>query len=312
MGDLNLRLGGILAATVTPFDEHGEVDVEAYGRYIGWLAGQGVSAVVVHADSGEGHALTPQERSTITRTSVEAAQGRVKVVAGLIAQSTREAAALAAADRDAGADALMVFSPTSFLGQPLPAEAPVRYHKAIADASGLPLVAFQLQPSLGGAQYSMEVLDSVLDVDNVVALKESTFDAVSFRTTLDHVRQTHPAISFLSGNDNFIHESMLMGADGMLIGFGTVASRDQVEMFDAVQARDYERAAAIARRLDPLVRAVFVPPIRDYRARLKHVLTLQGVLNGSAVRPPLLDLDDDAKEQVRQGLEAAGLLRSMV
>lgn len=301
-------LGGILGATVTPFAADGSVDEAAFGSYIDWLAGQGVSAAIVHADSGEGHSLTPVERERVTRIASEAAAGRIRIVAGLIAQSTAEAVALGKADQEAGADALMIFPPTSFLGQPLPSAVPVNYHRAIIDGSGLPLVAFQLQSELGGVEYRQEVLHEILSLDGVIAIKESTFDAYRFRTTMDFVRREHPNTSLLSGNDNFIYESLLLGADGALIGFGTVACQEQVAMFEAIQRQDYARAAELARQIEPLVHAVFAPPLRDYRARLKHILTLQGVLHGTDVRPPLLDISDEDKNAVRTALAASGLL----
>lgn len=307
-----LRLGGVLAATVTPFTPDGAVDQERLGSYLCWLVDQGVHAVVVHADSGEGHALTPDERQRIAVTAAEAVAGRVPVIAGLIAQSTAEAVRLATADREAGTDALLVFPPISFLGAPLPPSVPVGYHRALADEVGMPMVAFQLQSALGGVEYTREALDELLALDAVVAIKESTFDAYRFRSTMQLVRERHPDVAFLSGNDNFIYESLVLGADGCLVGFGTVACREQVEMFEAVQARDYDRGAKLAERIEPLVRAVFAPPLRDYRARLKHVLTLQGVLASTDVRPPLTQLPADDADAVEVAAAVAGLREQAV
>jgi 4-hydroxy-tetrahydrodipicolinate synthase len=303
-----LKLHGILAAIVTPLTPDDRLDEEALRSYLQWLKTQGVHAVVVHADSGEGHTLTPAERETITGIASDVMDGAMPVVAGLIAQSTQEAVNLGKMDRDAGADALMVFSPTSFLGSPLPPEMSERYHATIGAETGLPLVAFQLQAALGGVQYTPEALRRVLAVDEVVALKESTFDALTFRSTLRLLRREFPEVAILSGNDNFIYESFVLGADGCLIGFGTLACREQVEMYEAVQARDYERGAKIAEQLEPLIDAVFEPPIRNYRARMKHALVLQGVLANDGVRLPLLPLSEDEKDGVRRGLEHAGLL----
>lgn len=302
-----LELGGILAAIVTPFEDDGSLDESTLRSYLEWLAEQGVHAAVVHADSGEGHALTPDERERVTAVSAEVLGGRIPVVAGLIAQSTEEAVRLGKRDRDAGADALMVFPPTSFLGTPLPPEVPLGYYGALAADVGLPLVAFQLQAALGGVEYSPEALEQILAIDEVVAIKESTFDALKFRTTMQLVRSVAPDVAFLSGNDNFIFESLALGADGCLIGFGTVACRQQVDMYESTRNYDFERGAKIAKQLDPLIKAVFDPPIRNYRARLKHVLELQGVLKNTVVRRPLPPLPDEEADAVRAALEGADL-----
>ena len=303
-----LELRGILAATVTPFGPDGQIDLPALRDYLAWLEAQGVHAVVMHADSGEGHALTQDERERIIATSAEVLGGRLPIVAGLIAQSTAQAIELGRADRDAGADALMIFPPTSFLGTPLPPEVPERYYGAIGDATGLPLVAFQLQGALGGVEYTPDALRRILALDHVVAIKESTFDALRFRTTMRLVRQHAPDVAYLSGNDNFIFESLLLGADGCLIGFGTLACRQQVAMYEAIQAGDAARAEAIATDLEPLIDAVFAPPIRNYRGRMKHALAVQGVLSNTTVRPPLPEITDEERRAVEAGLRSAGLL----
>jgi 4-hydroxy-tetrahydrodipicolinate synthase len=306
MNDLKLR--GILAAIVTPFDEDGAVDHGVLRSYLDWLVEQGVHAVVVHADSGEGHALTAEERQAITRTSADTIGGRIPVVAGLIAQSTDEAVRLGLQDRAAGADALMVFSPISFLGTPLSPEIPEAYYSAIAEGVGLPLVAFQLQASLGGCEYAPEALRRILGIGKVVAIKESTFDALKFRTTMRLVRTLGRDISYLSGNDNFIFESLVLGADGCLIGFGTLASREQVEMYDAVNAGDIAAAAGIYNRLQVLIDAVFEAPIRNYRGRMKAALVQLGVIPNARVRSPLPQITQAESDSVRHGLIEAGLL----
>ncbi|MGH9118792.1 MAG: dihydrodipicolinate synthase family protein [Acidimicrobiales bacterium] len=305
---IDRQLHGILAAIVTPFTPEDRLDVEALRAYLGWLRDQRVHAVVVHADSGEGPALTPEERATVTGIAADVLGEHLPVVAGLIGQSTAEAVRLAKMDRDAGADALMIFPPTSFLGTPLPAEVPESYYAAIGEGSGLPLVAFQLQSALGGVEYPPEALLRILAVDHVVAIKESTFDALKFRTTMRLVRQHHPDVAYLSGNDNFIFESLLLGADGCLIGFGTLACTEQVEIYEALKIRDVERAEKVYRTIEPLIDAVFAPPLRNYRARMKHALVLQGVLPNDHVRLPLPELTDEERTAVRDGLAHAGLL----
>ncbi len=304
------RLHGILAAIVTPFTPDDQVDEPALRSYLDWLRDQQAHAAVVHADSGEGHALTPEERERVTTVAAEILKGHMPVVAGLIAQSTAEAVRLARMDRDAGADALMVFPPISFLGAPLPPEVPEAYYGAIGEGAGLPLVAFQLQSALGGVEYTPAALRRILALDHVIAIKESTFDALRFRTTMRLVRTHAPDVAYLSGNDNFIFESLLLGADGCLIGFGTLACAEQVEMYEALKARDVDRAEKLALALEPLIDAVFAPPIRNYRARMKHALVLQGVLENDRVRQPLPELSDAEKAPVRDGLVHAGLLEA--
>ena len=304
----DLRLRGIIPATVTPFMPDGSLDEQGLRRYLTWLEEQDVHGVTVHADTGEANTLTPEERVKITGIAAEVLGGKIPVVACLFAQSTAEAVESGQRHREAGADALMIFPPMAFYGTPLPPEIPEAYYGAIADEVGLPLVAFQLLSALGGVEYTPEALRRILLIDSVIAIKEATFDALKFRSTMKLVRSLPREISFLSGNDNFIYESLVLGADGCLIGFGTLACREQVRMYEAVQIRDFSRAERIAEQLRQLNEAVFASPVRNYRARTKEVLATQGVIEHAGVRPPLPPLAPEEVEAVRNGLSAAGLV----
>jgi 4-hydroxy-tetrahydrodipicolinate synthase len=304
----DLRLRGIIPATVTPFMPDGSLDEQGLRRYLTWLEEQDVHGVTVHADTGEVNTLTPEERVKITGIAAEVLGGKIPVVACLFAQSTAEAVELGQRHREAGADALMIFPPMAFYGTPLPPEIPEAYYGTIANEVGLPLVAFQLLSALGGVEYTPEALRRILLIDSVIAIKEATFDALKFRSTMKLVRSLPRELSFLSGNDNFIYESLVLGADGCLIGFGTLACREQVRMYEAVQIRDFARAEKIAEQLRQLNEAVFASPVRNYRARTKEVLAAQGVIEHAGVRPPLPQLAPKEVEAVRNGLSAAGLV----
>ena len=303
----DLRLHGIIPATVTPFLPDGSLDEEGLRSYFNWLREQGVHGVAVHADTGEVHALTPEERNRITNIASETLGGHMPVISGLFAQSTAEAVELGHQHREAGADALMIFPPMAFYGDPLPPELPETYYKTVADEVGLPLVAFQLLSDLGGVEYSPEALKRILSIDSVVAIKEATFDALKFRNSMSIVRKTSRNISFLSGNDPFVYESLLLGADGCLIGFGTLGCREQVGMYEAVKARDFRQAEELSERLRPLNEAVFATPVRNYKARTKAALVMQGVIKHAEVREPLPMPSTQELNAVQAGLQAAGI-----
>ena len=92
------------------------------------------------------------------------------------------------------------------------------------------MVAFQLQPALGGVIFNEETLRQIAAIDNVVALKEASFDARLYLLTRRMIERLERPIDLLTGDDNFIYESFVMGAEGALIGFGTLATDLQVEM----------------------------------------------------------------------------------
>src|SRR5215210_1087255 len=290
MQDINVR--GIIPAIVTPMTPEGEVDVPALRRYTHWLAEQGPVALAVNVDTGEGPHLTADEKRQTLETVAEAVTGKCKVVGGIAGPSTAQGVANARAAQAAGADALLIFPISAFLGQPLNPEVPYRYHAAIAEAVDLPLILFQLQPALGGVLYTTEILHRLVTIPAVVAIKEASFDAMRFLQVKTPLESASRKITFLSGNDNFICESFVLGAEGALLGFATLGTREQVAMLDAVRRGDFAQAQALSQRLQPLADMVFGPPVTDYRARTKEALVMLGVLENATVRAPLLPITD--------------------
>lgn len=299
---------GLIAAIVTPMREDFSVDETSLRRYVRWLTDQAVTGLAVNVDTGEGPHLSAEERIGVLEIVAEEVGDRTLIVAGLAASFTEQARSLAADAARAGAGALLVFPIPVYQGEPLDPEIPVRYHRAVHDASRLPLIAFQLQPALGGVNFSVEVIERLMTEGGVVALKEASFDAKRFVETVRLVRSVAPGATVLNGNDNFLLEAYLLGAEGALLGFGTLAAREQVEMLDHVRARDLEWATALGDVLQPLCDAIFAPPVRDYRARLKHALATLGVIDEAHVRPPLLPLSPDERAGVERALKEAELL----
>jgi 4-hydroxy-tetrahydrodipicolinate synthase len=304
----SLDLRGLIPATVLPLDEREQVDEAALRAYVRWLLGfEGLAALAVNMDTGEGPHLSREEKRRVLAIYREEAGGRLPLLAGIGARYTAEAVELARDAQAGGADGLVVFPIPAFAGDPLPPEVPYEYHRAIADAVPLPMVLFQLQPALAGALFSRETLLRLIEVPTVVAIKEASFDAVRFVQTRRVLDEAPRRITLLTGNDNFIFESFVLGAEGALIGFGTVAIAEQIEMIRLLAAGDVAGARAVNdETVHPLADAMFAPPVRNYRARLKEALRQMGVIPCAKVRRPLLDLDDGEREAVARALASVG------
>ena len=305
-----LDLDGLIPATLTPMTDTFEVDERALRNYIRWMLGfDGLKGVAVNMDTGEGPHLTGDEKRAIISIWKEEAKNKLPILAGISGPSTANAIREARDAEEAGADGLVIFPIPAYAGQPLPAEVPLRYHEAIADAVGIPLVLFQLQPSLSGVIFTPETLERLLEIDSVIAIKEASFDTVTFVNTAELVRRASRKITVLTGNDNFILESFMLGADGALIGFGTIAVAEQIKMIDLAKANDFSEALRIYREtVRPLALGIFSEPVRNYRARLKEALVMLGILENSEMRPPILPLDEAEKEMVRELLKEVGML----
>jgi 4-hydroxy-tetrahydrodipicolinate synthase len=308
---MSLNLRGIVPACVITFDADGQFDEAAYRRYLQWLLAQGPVALAVNADTGEGPHLWPDERERVLRVAVDEAED-IPIVAGLSASFTAQAVDEAKRAEQAGAAGLLVFPIPAYQGTPLDPALPVAYHEAIASGCALPLVAFQLQPALGGVIFSEETLQRIAAIESVVALKEASFDARLYLATRRMIERLDRPIDLLTGNDNFIYESFVMGAEGALIGFGTLATNLQVEMYRLTRQARWQEARAIWERIMPLEEAVYAQPVRDYRARTKIALKHLGVIESTVMRPPLLPTSEAAADAIRAALVAADLLTPAV
>jgi 4-hydroxy-tetrahydrodipicolinate synthase len=302
-----LNLDGLIPATVLPMHGDGSIDEPALRTYIGWVVEQGPVALAINVDTGEGPHLTHDERVGIIQVVRDVTD--LPIVAGLAGPSTDAAVRQARDFKAAGADALLVFPIPAYLSQPLDPRVPVAYHTEIAEV-GLPLILFQLQPALAGVNYDADVLEAMVRVEGVVAIKEASFDARRFVDTARLLEKLPKRITLLTGNDNFILESFILGATGALIGFGAVMTREQVDMIRAWQEGRIDDATALGRRVQGLADVVFAAPVGNYRVRLKECLRILGVLESAHVRRPLLPIDDDERVFLATVLEEVGMLSS--
>jgi 4-hydroxy-tetrahydrodipicolinate synthase len=307
-----LDLRGLIPATVLPMTEDARIDEPALRRYLAYVAAAGPKAIAINADTGEGPHLWPDERRRVLEIAVDEVGDVVPIVAGLGAQFTEQATALAREFKEIGASGFLVFPISAYQGQPLDPEVPLRYHAAIGEATGLPLLLFNLQPALGGVLYTPETLHRLCQVTEVAGIKEASFDAKLFVECRAAVKSARPDCVFLTGNDNFIYESFVLGAEGALIGFAAVATRQQVELVELALEGRFDDAREIMGRLSPLVDAIFAAPVRDYRARAKEALVMQGILERATVREPLLPVPQKERRRVREAMVIAGELEPAV
>ena len=257
-----MRLDGLIPATVLPLTDDGAIDEPGFRRYIRWISAQGPAALAVNADTGEGPSLEARERLRVIEIARE--ETDLPLVTGLFGSDD------AADALSAGAEAALVF--------PV-ADDVVSYHRAIAER-GIGVIAFQLQPALGGFEYSRDTIERVTALDGVIAIKEASFDRDRCAETVKI-----SAKPVLTGNDNFILESFALGCSGALVGFGAVHTAEQVAMIADWHRGALEQARAASARLQPIADAIFAPPVADYRRRLKELLVEQGILDASHMRP---------------------------
>ncbi len=114
--------------------------------------------------------------------------------------------------------------------------------------------------------------------------------------------------TLLTGNDNFILESFILGCTGALIGFGAIMTREQADMIQAWRSGKLDKAQQLGAQVQRLADVIFAAPVANYRARLKEGLVMLGVLDNAHVRPPLLPIPETERDRLRKTLAEVGLL----
>ena len=205
-----LAIEGNIPAVVTPFDDTGELMLDAFEQVVAWHLDMGADGICVAGDNGEAWSLSPEERRRLAEAAVRVAKGRVPVVMGASAPTARQTIGYAEIAAEAGVDALMT-GPQSYVLKASTAEIVGRFvavHKAVP----LPFVAYN-SPRRTGINLDVETLGAVCDAVSVVALKEASRDV--FHTT-NIIRVHGQCLSVLIGPCPLIIPGLALGARGFI------------------------------------------------------------------------------------------------
>jgi 4-hydroxy-tetrahydrodipicolinate synthase len=286
-----MRFPGIIPAVTTPFDAAGEIDFDGLERNLAALLDAGVQGIVATGTMGEAGSLTSAERRSVVQAVVRAADDRVPVIAGVSAGTPAAAIAFAADAADAGAGALMLLPPLGYRGDAREIEA---YYRSVAEAAGLPLMAYN-NPEASGTDMTPDVIVRLFEeIDAVVAVKECSGDARRIPALLNAA----PELEVLVGGDDWALEGFCAGATGWVSGVADVAPRECVALFEACQSGDLETARELYRRLLPISRFDMTPKLVQY---FKAAMDEVGLVGG-ACRPPRLPLLDDERAALGEAL----------
>ena len=301
---------GVIPATLAAFDADFEFDWAETRRHLAFAADvDGVTAITVNGHASEVHACTFDEQTRMMAEASDEIGDRMPLIAGVYADGSHEAVRLAKMSEANGASALLCFPPNSMgMGgiQHRP-EMGINHMKMIADATDLPMIVFQYSNELG---YPLDTLVRICEeIPNVKAIKDWSPPQVHDR----HIKTLHALsrpINVLSTNSAWLMSSLVMGADGLLSGAGSVIADLQVALFRAVQARDLVTAQGLADRIYHTTQVFYCDPFGDMHNRMKEALVLLGRQDGPAVvRPPLMKITETEIARIAEAMGAAGIAR---
>jgi len=286
--------GRVLTAMVTPFTADGALDLDGARRLAAHLVDAGNDGLVVNGTTGESPTTSDREKDQLVRAVVEAVGDRAHVVAGVGTNDTAHSIELARQAEAAGAHGLLTVTP--YYSKP-PQEGLYRHFTAIADATGLPVMLYDI-PGRSGVPVDTETIVRLGEHPRIVANKDAKGDLGAASWAL-----ARSGLAWYSGDDMLNLPLLSIGAGGFVSVVGHLVTPELRALLEAYTGGDVHKAAEIHQRLLPVFTGMF-------RAQgvvtTKTALALRGLPAGP-LRLPLVGLTDAETEQLRKDLAAGGV-----
>lgn len=286
--------GTVLTAVLTPFDEDGAVDYGVFWKLIRHLADNGNDGVVVTGTTGESPTLSKPEKVALYKAAVEAAGDRMKVIAGTGTYNTAESVALTEQAATVGVDAVMAVTP--YYSKP-PQQGLVKHFTAIAEASDLPLMLYNI-PGRTGRLIEVPTLVELANHDKIIAVKDAVGD-VDY--TSRAIAELAEGFAVYSGDDARTKDIVYAGGVGVISVAAHLVGSQIQKMIAAIVDENHDEATRIHDALTPIFEALFVEPSP---MPLKAGMTALWE-NVGQPRLPLVPASEETIEKVKAGYEIA-------
>ncbi|HUG45532.1 MAG TPA: 4-hydroxy-tetrahydrodipicolinate synthase [Sphingomicrobium sp.] len=288
---------GSIPALLTPFSRL-RIDEGRLGELVDWQIKEGSSALVPCGTTGESATLSAAEQKRVIAVTVEAAAGRVPVIAGCGSNNVAAAIDHLKAAKEVGADAALIV--TGYYNKPSQAGLLAAY-RAFCEATDLPIVVYNI-PSRAVVEISVETLAEMARLPNVVAVKDATGNLG--RVTAQRLA-CGPDFCQLSGNDETALAFNAMGGSGCISVTANVAPKLCSDFQKAMREGDWDKAVELQDRLYPLHTALFTDaspgPVKYALSKVRSGFSTE-------VRLPLVEPSDESKRAVDEALGHAGLI----
>ena len=289
---------GSFVAMVTPF-RNGQVDEAKVRELVEFHVGHGTDGLIPCGTTGESPTLSHDEHKRVVAVVVEAARGRLKVVAGTGSNSTAEAIDLTTHAERAGAAGALVVNP--YYNKPTQ-EGLYRHFRAVAESVAIPILVYNIQSRTAVNVETVTLERLVRDVKNIAGVKEAS-------GSLDQMSQVvaacGPDFSVLSGDDNLTLPLLAIGGHGVVSVIANLLPRETAEMVHAALEGDWKRARDLHYKLFPLARAAF---LETNPIPIKEAMAMAGMIEPE-FRLPMCRMSDANRERLRAVLTQYALVK---
>ncbi len=284
---------GVHVPIVTPMDQEQNLDLKQLAAYTDVLIDAGIHGLTALGSTGEYYALSPEERTSVLKTVLDATDGRIPVLAGTNAASTREVIAYSQQAQEMGAAGLLLAAPYYSLPQ---GHELLAHFQAVNDAVDLPIMLYNY-PGRTGVDLVPELVEQLAELSHVVAIKESTGDVTRIH---DIMRRCGDKLDVFCGADTIPLESFTLGAVGWVGGIANVLPKSHVKLYDlAVTQKDADAAREFYFKILPALD--FIENSGMYTQLVKAGCGIKGHPAGPP-RQPLLTPPADMLKKLKEVL----------
>ena len=292
------ELHGVYPYLVSPLDEAGRVNRAVLARLVDHLVAAGVHGLTPLGSTGEFAYLGAEQRLEIVDVVVQAARGRVPVIAGVAATTVRDGAALARAVMARGADGVLAILEAYF---PIPERGVENYFRAVAEAAAPDPVVLYTNPQFQRSDLSLASVRRLSEVPNIGYIKDASTNTGRLLSILN---ATEGRMRVFAASAHIPACVMMIGGVGWMAGPACVVPRQSVELYDLARRGEWEAAMALQRRLWAVNEAFAKYSLAGC---IKGALEMQGFPVGPPL-PPQAPLGDEERAEVRRILRSVGAL----
>jgi len=278
---------GVFPAVPTHFRDDYSVDIPATRNHLEILLDHGIHGIIMLGTIGENCSLSIEEKRQVLQAAVEVSGGRVPVLTGVAEYTTQFAVNTVAMAREVGADGIMLLPAMVYKADP---RETVVHFTTVARSTALPIMCYN-NPPVYGVDISPESFKQLIDVENIVCIKEASGDV---RKITDLYNALGERFIIFSGLDDLALESVMLGAKGWVSGLVDAFPKENKMLWDAAVSGDWEKGREIYRWYMPMLHFDSVPKLVQY---IKLAVSEVGY-GSELTRPPRLPLIGDERKAV--------------
>ena len=300
MGKFDFRPTGVMPAMVTPFNEDETINEEQLRNLVNYLIDQGVTGLVPSGTTGEFVNMTFEERLKVIEIVVDETNGRVPVIAGTGESGTKLVIDATNKATDIGADAVLIVTPYYLKPK---AKGLYDHYETIAEKTDIPIVLYNI-PVCTGVELPWTVVEDLVDIENIVGIKDSSGDYKYFSALLEKVSDK---ISVMIGWDENVLGALAGGAAGCILGSANVIPKIWLEIYDHVKNNRLTEAQNLQKNVQKMARML----INSGALGAKECLNMMDIPVGITRQPIILgdSLSYELRDEFRVELEKLGLIK---